>query len=67
MTRNSYRVKYQLTNKDKYKVDDVVDGRGQQLVITDKKIGGEGEQVQLDAVISRPAPVLTDEAPLWII
>ena len=44
-TRNAFRAKNLVTTKDSYKVDDVGDGRGQQIVIMDKETGVE--QVQM--------------------
>ncbi|XP_046637528.1 uncharacterized protein LOC124315861 [Daphnia pulicaria] len=40
-TRNAFRAKNLVTTKDSYKVDDVGDGRGQQIVIMDKETGVE--------------------------
>uniref|UniRef100_A0A0P6FGI2 Helicase c-terminal domain containing protein n=2 Tax=Daphnia magna TaxID=35525 RepID=A0A0P6FGI2_9CRUS len=44
-TRNAFRAK-KVTTKDSYKVDDVGDGRGQQIVIMDKETGVEQVQMQ---------------------
>ncbi|XP_045022952.1 uncharacterized protein LOC116934018 isoform X1 [Daphnia magna] len=44
-TRNAFRAK-KVTTKDLYKVDDVGDGRGQQIVIMDKETGVEQVQMQ---------------------
>ncbi|EFX80511.1 hypothetical protein DAPPUDRAFT_51340, partial [Daphnia pulex] len=44
-TRNAFRAKNLVTTKDSYKVDDVGDGHGQQIVIMDKETGVE--QVQM--------------------
>ena len=45
-TRNAFRAKYLVTTKDSYKIDDVGDGRGQQVVIMDKETGVEQVQMQ---------------------
>jgi hypothetical protein len=44
-TRNAFRAKNLVTTKDSYKVDDLGDGRGQQIVIMDKETGMEQAQM----------------------
>ena len=39
--RNAFRAKYSVTANDSYKVEDVRDGRGQQVVVMDKETGVE--------------------------
>ncbi|XP_057377386.2 uncharacterized protein LOC130698721 [Daphnia carinata] len=45
-TRNAFRAKNLVMTKDAYKVDDLGDGRGQQVVIMDKETGVEQVQMQ---------------------
>ena len=44
--RNAFRAKDLVTTKDTYKVEDLGDGRGQQIVIMDKETGVEQVQMQ---------------------
>ena len=39
--RNAFRAKYSVTANDSYKVEDLRDGRGQQVVVIDKETGVE--------------------------
>lgn len=44
--RSAYRAKHRLSDRDAYKVDDVGDGRGKQIVVMDKETGVEQVNMQ---------------------